>query len=116
MIDLDFCSKAVRVKWIKKYLQCDSQAMWKKSFEYICKVNNLPVFCLSNYTMNELPNTLPIYYKESFKYWKNIKSEVINCKQDLNNQFIWYNRNILICDKTNKLYITKHCLNAGFGM
>ncbi len=68
MTDLDLCIKAVRVKWIKKYLKCDTDAIWKKSFEYLCKVRNLPLYCLSNYKINELPKTPPVYYKESKNY------------------------------------------------
>ena len=94
MTDLDLCIKAAKIKWIQKYLKCDTQAAWKKSFEYLCKMRNLPIYCLSNYKISELPNTLPIYYKESFRFWKNMKMDKVKCKQDLNDQFVWYNRNM----------------------
>ncbi len=65
-----------------------------------CMFHKLSLKRSSNYKINELPKTLPVYYKESFKHWKNIKREVVNCKQDINDQFVWYNSNIAIDNKT----------------
>ncbi len=100
MIDLDMCIKSIHVKWIKEYLSCKSNPVWKSTFEFLSKKKNLAIFCLSNYNIDELPHNLPNYYRDSFKYWKYFKYENVDSKEDLNNQFIWYNKNIEVENKT----------------
>ena len=98
--DLAMCIKAVRIKWIKKYINCKNDPAWKKTFEFLCNKENLNLFITSNFDTNELPVYLPLYHKESFKFWKDIKCETVEIKQDLNNQILWYNKNVKVNNHT----------------
>ena len=94
MSTFDMCIKAAKVKWIQKYLDCSNSAQWKTTLEYLAKKQSLKMFVMSNFKLKELPKDLPMYYLDSFLNWKEVKSEVVEVKEDLNNQFVWYNKNI----------------------
>ena len=100
MAELDMCIRSSKIKWIQKYLNCNTDATWKTTFNYMCKKGNLNLFIRSNFDMNELPKEIPLYYRDSFTCWKQVKNETVANKQDLNSQFLWYNINIKLHDKT----------------
>ena len=103
------CIKSAKIKWLQKFLQPDN-AVWKNTLYALCNIDNLSLFIRSNYDVNNLPDDLPLYYKDSFKYWKEVKNESVNVKLDLNQQFIWYNVNIKV--KNNIVY-SKRLLSCG---
>ena len=70
MVDFNMCIKAAKVKWIKKYLTCQNDTAWKTTFEYLSNLENLALYCMSNFDTCELPKNLPIYFKESLTQWK----------------------------------------------
>ena len=100
MVDFNIAVKAAKIKWIKEYLDTDINALWKKNLEYFCKIKNVALFMRSNFEIRELPKIFPGYYRDSFQYWKEIKYETINRKQELSNQLIWYNKAIKIDQRT----------------
>ena len=55
---------------------------------------------MSNFDSGELPKSLPMYYLDSVKYWREVKLDTVHDKCDLNNQFVWYNVNIRLGNKT----------------
>ena len=65
MINCDFYVKAAKCKWIQRYLD-SSNAAWKTLFQYFSKKENLDIFFRGNFDFNELPQTLPKYYYDSF--------------------------------------------------
>ena len=107
MASFDMCIKSTKIKWIKKYLESDHNASWKITLEYMCKKQSLRLFIMSDFVIDELPSNLPLYYKDTFMYWKQIKSESVDTKQDLNDQFVWYNKHMKINNTTvycNRLF------------
>ena len=98
MCSFDICNKATKIKWIAKYLDPSTSAVWKSTFEYLCAKQNLSLYLQSNFSTSEL--CLPSYYKDSIEFWKNIKSEQVTVKEDLCNQLVWYNTRFTIHDKT----------------
>ena len=58
------------------------------------------MYLQSNFDINEVENAMPIYYRESLKYWRDVKCDIVEDKQDLTNQYVWYNCCIKIQNKT----------------
>ena len=85
--------------WIQKYL-CQDTKDWHYTFESFCSKNNLALFLRSNFITDELPFCVPDYYVDSVKAWREVKYDEVTSPEDLHNQFLWYNRNVLIDGKT----------------
>jgi len=103
MIDFDNYVKAAKVKWIQRYLK-HNDASWKSSFEYLSGKENLNVYLRSNFSLQELPCSLPNYYLDSISNW-----HVLRKKQKPTDTcpFIWYNECFKINNSTvynNRLF------------
>ena len=95
MLDFETMIKGAKIKWIKRYLE-SGNGDWKILFEEFCGKENLNVFLRSNFDYKELPSSVPDYYLDSIRFWMELKS-----KQGLiHQQFLWYNKNIKINNKT----------------
>ena len=95
MIDYNSYVKAAKCTWITRYL--DGQTFdWKSSFEGFCKKENLALFLRSNFDMAELPNTMPLYYKDSITAWSCLHKKANKSTFS----FLWYNKCIKINNRT----------------
>ena len=99
MVDFTNIVQSAKCMWIKKYL-CQDSKDWHYTFQSFCSKNNLALFLRSNYTTDELPSSVPDYYIDSVKAWREVKYDEVTSSEDLHNQFIWFNRHILIDGKT----------------
>jgi len=98
MLDFGNYVKASKCKLIKKYLNNQGDP-WKGAFEYFLGKKNLGVFLRSNFPINELPKCIPRYYFDALVAWNELRMSIpslIDVKQD----FLWYNKNLVINGKT----------------
>jgi len=95
MLDFNHMIMSAKIKWIKRYLN-GQDIDWKILFESFCKKKNLGLFLRSNFSIDELTKSLPLYYMDSLKYWHSVK---VNKGKDLENT-VWYNRDVKIGNHT----------------
>jgi len=98
MLDIDETLKVQKLKWIKWYFQRE-ELHWKKTMREIIGAENLDIFLKSNF---EIPKRVKqnIFYYELLKTWRNMKYRHILTKEDVLNQYLWYNSKIRIQNKT----------------
>ena len=92
MIDLEEMIKAQKIKMIKRFLSED-EVLWKPTMKALLGKTNLDLYLKSNFLV---PKTIPTFYHELLKFWKEIKHEPTSSKEDILNQYLWYNDKIKI--------------------
>ena len=92
MIDLEEIIKAQKIKMIKQFLSED-EVLWKPTMKALLGKTNLDLYLKSNFLV---PKTIPTFYHELLKFWKEIKHEPTSSKEDILNQYLWYNDKIKI--------------------
>ena len=100
VIDFKYVNKAIKVKWVKQYLDPTVQADWKETLNTLSSKEKFNICMLGNYDLQEVNACLPKYYQDTFTFWKEIKCEDCDVKSDLQNQYVWYNKEIKIGNET----------------
>ncbi len=101
MIDLLERLRVQKIKWIKWYYEKDD-VYWKATMEKCIPVENVDIFLKSNFMLPQKSHISEFYY-EILKTWREIKYSKIDSKEDVLNQYLFYNRHIKIENKT--LYV-----------
>ena len=71
MTNLGDIVTSASVMWIKKYLD-NVDRDWKVTMECLSKSKNLRLFLMSNFSVYEIPETMPTYYVQSITNWSNL--------------------------------------------
>jgi len=109
MVDIDAMNQTQKLKWIKLYLG-NHNCLWRFIMEKLIPVSNLNIFLRSNYDTFKT-FTKSIFYKEILHVLHVLnKQNKLNEKENLLNQFIFYNKYIKI--GKNMLY-DESLFNAG---
>ena len=96
MVDLEEMIKAQQIKMIKRLL-ANENLLWKPTMEVIIGISNLDLFLRSNFPV---PKNTSNFYTAVLKSWKEFKYETFNSKEDILNQYLWYNEKLKITNKT----------------
>ena len=96
MVDLEEMIKAQQIKMIKRLLE-NENLLWKPTMEAIIGISNLDLFLRSNFPV---PKNTSNFYTAVLKSWKEFKYETFNSKEDILNQYLWYNEKLKITNKT----------------
>ena len=99
MVDLQMVVHSAQLDWIKRFLN-NNYADWKILMSEFCKKENLNLFLQGNFDEFEIPTDTPQYYLDTIKTWRYFKYDYIIEQKDLNQQLIWYNKNIKIRQET----------------
>ena len=65
--------------------------------EAIIGISNLDLFLRSNFPVSKNTSN---FYTAVLKSWKEFKYETFNSKEDILNQYLWYNEKLKITNKT----------------
>ena len=94
---LEAMIKAQQIKMIKRML-ANENLLWKPTMEAIIAIPNLHLFLRSNFPV---PNNTSInFYTAVLKSWKEFKYETFDSKEDILNQYLWYNEKLKITNET----------------
>lgn len=104
MIDFKNYVKASKCKFIQRFLASNNPSKFNL-FKYFCGVQNVNVYLRSNFKLEEIKGEMPTYYKDCLMAWKEIRAN-----SDKHTNFIWYNQDILI---NNKTVFNSHLFTAG---
>ena len=96
MVDLEEMIKAQQIKMIKRLL-ANENLLWKPTMEAIIGISNLDLFLRSNFPV---PKNTSNFYTTVLKSSKEFKNETFNSKEDILNQYLWYNEKLKITNKT----------------
>ena len=99
MVDLKMIVESAQLDWIKRFLDNNS-ADWKTLMVEFCKKEDLRVFFQANFDELEIPREIPQYYLDAIRAWRNVKYDLITESLDLEQQLIWYNKQIKIMQKS----------------
>ena len=112
MIDIVEQLKVQKIKWIKWYFQRE-ETYWKETMRTIIGVQSLDIFLKSNF---EIPHRLKscMFYFEMLRIWKEVKYKEINTKEDVLNQYLWYNNKIRVQNRVayNAIFIRKNIIQV----
>ena len=90
---------------IKRFL-ANENLLWKPTMEAIIGIPNLDLFLRSNFPV---PKNTSNFYTAVLKSWKEFKYETFNSKEDILNQYLWYNEKLIITNKTMYLKSFDDC-------
>ena len=97
MLHFESMVKAVKINWIKRYRNVDSN--YCKIVSYFTGIN-LPI---STIISCQLDNTLIAckdpFYQQMFEYWYSIYTKSSHSANEIYNQLLWYNKHILVNNK-----------------
>ena len=82
---------------IKRFLSED-EVLWKPTMRALLSKTNLDLCLKSNFSV---PQTIPTFYHELLKFWKEIKHELTNSKDDALNTPPGQNDAICACGKSS---------------
>ena len=99
--------KAQQIKMIKRLLT-NENLLWKPTMEAIICIPNLDLFLRSNFPV---PKNTSNFYTAVLKSWKEFEYESFNSKEDILNQYLWYNEKLKITVAGDLLMIIS-CLYA----
>ena len=95
----------MKSKMIKRLL-ANENLLWKPTMEAIIGILNLDLFLRSNFPV---PKNTSNFYTAVLKSWKEFKYETFNSKEDILNQYLWYNEKLKISNKTKKCMTRTFC-------
>ena len=88
-----------------KHLLANENLLWKPTMEAMIGIPHLDLFLRNNFPVQKKSN----FYTAVLKSWKEFKYETFNSKEDILNQYLWYNEKLKITNKTIYLKSFDHC-------
>ena len=109
MVDVHSVITTQKLKWIKLYLN-NHICLWRNLMESLIHVDNLNMLLRSNFHFNSTLTTSKFYH-DVLKLFSNLnKIHIINDQENMINDYIFYNKNILI---DSNMFFDNEFLAAG---